>query len=1261
MATLYGVLENHISVLNSEVGKLNYPKIPKDVIETYHKFLEDIRVIAKEIPFRQKEIEHAKPSNRLVMTEIITEVTDSLRSIISTLIEKVERKLEKSKLNPYKEDTKERKFLDSIASHLRETGEISRDLLSKINLTQNQALDRYLVSILATKTRSNKYPWTYYVPTISDLKKDKLMDVYDNRETKDSKEIKEKYVHNFMTMIKQVYYMTKMNIRNISMIRLSSLNESSEMFTNYKTILEKLLFTTVDDEFVPGDYDSMSTLGSFSQLLGADNYNRILSYIRRDGEYFLDKNNKPTKTMKTETLIKYILIAIQKVSFNNVDQYTKFYDAIISFIENVLEANKNIADLSTITEVSDKEFNRSDLEARHNRVNNIFTFVKIRVDTVGSLVEPNQRYRVGLDRSRHVMYMGYEPYPDNIYDTTLSLKNEFKYLDSNETILPNNYLFGPFSYIFKPSDDNSTISNHKSMSPLLDNIKNGKSVCVIGYGASGSGKTTALVYAGFEKTRDKRNGILIHFCNFLRQTYGELEVSFLELEGNIKEFGNDAISNFKILPIPEEDKHQLNGDKSPKYIKEDIERQEYYYPRSFVVDPESGEWVLAEDPELDDVDGVKLNKGVSIGKYIVTIMDGKRSVQATTNNPVSSRSHMIIFVKFKNKKSDVARDKEPYLIICDFAGVENKFQCNNPEVLELFEKIKSQTKCKDTNVPKNQCKEFKNFYDVQDQIDLKLSSEDATYVPSPTTSLSITDPWMRATIVPIVNDPYRVDKFTNVAKSINPLLISAYKESKSSKDGVEKLSEFIQSVKNIADIISDREYPKYEELSNALTHTDLDVERWIKTFWSNFKVSKSTKNIVRGKKPHDRLMPEFIKNMYDIGLRADDYNNIYDKTLSDFRVKMKDTSRSMPANELRNVTEQIKSTVTSPLLTHLIDYMKAALLDLESQDSHNQQIIGKINTKNEIHESAKSYRGQALTQICDNRVKEGLFINDSLSYLRSFISHFVTGIQNSSGKLVNPKFIDECAPLQCNPNFEDCFGNTTVLDKHINDSSVIANEIRKRLCCVSKENKDIPGCKPKENCSDFEEITFCVFNVINLSKKANNPPPVPHIDISDLMMELNRLESIKTMLVMNKNINDDTIDTSVHPVYLNNIKNSNLLNDSMRGSLRGDDKKLILDTITILEGYKEGSNVHTTINALKLLIKIINTTNSLSVIGTMEFTDMISKFGLNRTTCNYKYQEEVILHGLKGEERKDVGTIIAEYKSFIINLHNKYNESIIES
>jgi hypothetical protein len=267
-----------------------------------------------------------------------------------------------------------------------------------------------------------------------------------------------------------------------------------------------------------------------------------------------------------------------------------------------------------------------------------------------------------------------------------------------------------------------------------------------------------------------------------------------------------------------------------------------------------------------------------------------------------------------------------------------------------------------------------------------------------------------------------------------------------------------------------------------------------------------------------------------------------------------------------------------------------------------------------------------------------------LEQLRRFISYFLTNISTShTSKLLNPKFIDACAPIQCNPNFENCFG----LDENIeNEKCVIADQIRNKLCD-----------SVEKNCNVFTDITFCLFNVINLNPKTNNPPPIPYIDISNLMGELIRLESIDQLVV--SDISDHSKNMYVHPSFLKEIYDSPLLeiNSKNPGTIKGEQLTRIRTLIEALQQTMR--DVEQVIETLKDLIDVINKINSLTLIGTLEFTDMIAKFGLNKMVCNYNYKKDMSSGVQTGSELLDIKQSLLTYKTQLNEIFSSYRESII--
>jgi hypothetical protein len=270
-------------------------------------------------------------------------------------------------------------------------------------------------------------------------------------------------------------------------------------------------------------------------------------------------------------------------------------------------------------------------------------------------------------------------------------------------------------------------------------------------------------------------------------------------------------------------------------------------------------------------------------------------------------------------------------------------------------------------------------------------------------------------------------------------------------------------------------------------------------------------------------------------------------------------------------------------------------------------------------EKSKFINLETAENICVKRVKEGLFINDSLESLRMVISQTIKSKLNSNR--IVPPFIDQCVAFQCNPYFEDCFGNTFEADD--SRKSVIMDEIKKKMC-------------DKEECDIYNNLNIAVFNVLNISKAANNPPPIPYTDISGLMIELLRLKTLKSKIY---DSNDDNINPILEEPYVRKVFLNDLLN---RETIKMYDKSAqdyIIKIVSILK--EENYTIEQHINNLNILITYINKINAVTSIGTMEFLDIIAKFGINKMICNFQLYDD------------------ADFKPFVEDLDTEIKETIL--
>ena len=305
----------------------------------------------------------------------------------------------------------------------------------------------------------------------------------------------------------------------------------------------------------------------------------------------------------------------------------------------------------------------------------ILTYVRIRSGTRENPDERMINKRYGITIANNTIGIDYKT-DDSTGDEGKKKKNASANATSNSNSASNtgefpvrHFVAGPFTRVFGYINDrqgqNKYISEH--CGEIIQRLKNNDVVFVIGYGASGSGKTSSLVYLKTE--RMKENGILLHMCSELGSAYlyAKLEVYELYIDGNDK-------SRRKL-----EFYFVFNGGDYKLFI-EDADKK-YMHQNRFTINRRTGEAI--KDHYFDS--------NSTLGDVITHMIADDRFEMATTNNPQSSRSHVLAVIKFGEDGSNVEQQQQqprrPVLIIGDFAGVENMFECNNTQVLDNFSRI----------------------------------------------------------------------------------------------------------------------------------------------------------------------------------------------------------------------------------------------------------------------------------------------------------------------------------------------------------------------------------------------------------------------------------------------------------------------------------------------------------------------------------------------------------------------------------------------
>jgi len=923
-------------------------------------------------------------------------------------------------------------------------------------------------------------------------------------------------------------------------------------FLNYKRYLES--HPLVSPPLESGEYYKGQTSKKISDLIMLeftldDDFLKNVSnqYYNQLTTHLYTKNNE--RYISIKKILMFLISCINKGISDNLSQNTELIN--ICYITTVDCLNKITAINNLIT-----GFHTTQIE---NDKDGVSTYLKIRIDNPK---ENNLNLSISLDNNYKSVYLKYNTNPNinkqleiqnkiqlikkdiisinlkqekyknkyNEYESDvktkikleadlLKLQTELKTLGIWDV---KNYVFGPFTQIFNHLSTNNQIAN--KLTNISNDLRNGKNVCIVGYGASGAGKTSTLIaLQTVEKGKrvKKEDGILIDLCKGflvsdedLLLTVSIKEILFTNTSKNICEMTENNICRDKV----------------------------------FVKSPDSRDWV---------------SDNQSMSEYILTTLEN-RKIKPTPNNPVSSRSHVIIFVKFTRGSETNGHDSHPLetsghetsghetsghetnvngnkfnsnLIICDFAGVENRFNC---EDITDFLKLENDKRINTDYVKffNEHCSPDNKYIDYNKKLIKNISNDFINFKSTPQ-NLKET---VKGGEVKVIND---------LIKQLNLFWES----------NREELLNIFYSDPNLIE-------------TNILKYLNTENKFGSKNFVFNF--------VVDGKQI----------------------------TISNPQTK-------------KQINKKILELSTQYLLTQLFTYFKQNVLK-----GNVANIFTVLNDKI-VYES------------CNERVKEGEFINKSLEDFRNAISKYV----NPSGKL--PEFNNECLPLQCNPMYEECFGNDQKENK-TSGSGVVKSQLLDVITDKLGNTNKI--------------IKFCIFNVVNLSGNKNHMIH-PYIDISDVVYEYNRLknyeyqhryfphfnpsetestfQSIFSLFSIINGYNGDNIN----PDVLNRISTIGLKNStSSQGSrpLGG-----ILNLDKFITGIKTSNNRDTILTNLNSIIDTITKYNSITSIGTMEYLDMMAKYGVNKTICNFNINVN--------DTNKNLNIIVDEYKLKINKyLENKY-------
>jgi len=249
-------------------------------------------------------------------------------------------------------------------------------------------------------------------------------------------------------------------------------------------------------------------------------------------------------------------------------------------------------------------------------------------------------------------------------------------------------------------------------------------------------------------------------------------------------------------------------------------------------------------------------------------------------------------------------------------------------------------------------------------------------------------------------------------------------------------------------------------------------------------------------------------------------------------------------------------------------------------------------------------------QICENRNVEGTFINDSLEKVRRTIKEIM--VEKNKDVLYNSvDFIDICLDTYC-PNHRNCFSMSSDPYPKETIPSIIFQEMMELLNTYS-------GKKYETKSQFYQDMVVGVFCVFNITRTANNPPPVPYIDMNALKTmfynkEKYTKENIQTLIDLLKKTQEKVSKYEDKIGYMKNTNEYKTSDDVIRELTNLFNKMKVEEQAILNEVFEKN---------IENFIQLFEKNNAASPIGTLEFVDQMAKFNAVNNICYIKDNEEI--------------------------------------
>ena len=1021
----------------------------------------------------------------------------------------------------------------------------------------------------------------------------------------------------------------------------------------------------------------------YGQLVEQEKYKLYKS------NYYKLKNIELKNIEPEQKLIVYISEFIKLLSMllenksiddgNNINIKYKMYEILLTYIISQYEILEKIVNkYIPLFELRDNIDFRNSIDEYIKEANdeNIITYLKIRNDEDKTGIY-NDRFNIKMNKQQNtepnkvmIEYMDDNfPYYKKNQDGGYELSDEINSMTENSNYDKNEalgtvdiakytykYLFGEFSNIFTPNLSNEEIA--QKMDIIKNKIKENKPVFMIGYGASGAGKTSSLIYF----KRNNENGILINLCNQLGATEG-----YSDIELKCKEFYHTTDVNTveapMIVNVPAD-----NGSVKFKYDGKDFRLSEEYKHTTH------HQYRMINKERNGIEKETVFEAGTLIGKVIIHLIDTDRFVKATTNNPNSSRSHTLVFVKL------IGKEKSGNIIIGDFAGVENTFACENPNTINAFLNVKRDD---GKGIPYYSTEAYKGNPDPLGVIEndtqiggAKIPKQCISKIESKDPIYDMNNPVIRESwgLSPDLIAYYSKDNHKKLKMAFD--IIRAYVGVQPGENETvieEKYNTSINNFKN--DLVSLTKETNFEQQKKSINNLFSKIKSDLLSYNTVFTLPLFFKYVIEDRNNNQIVDNNILKNEIIVvirkyGLSETGSNNGNHKNMINEIQSIIEKHKTEKINKI-NATKS-KLDKLNKIIDNIINNNQPTQQlggDGKKNNSRGNQVklIPKPNPKpsaanvaakppvisksaliSEINlyifkqhgsfpnllelikdlEIETSCRTGNSNVICVNRREEGYFINNSLTKVREVIKKILFE-KNKESINITPNFIDICFKNYC-PHRRNCFSFDTFgnLQTPNKTGSVIFDEIYKELQAQK-------GYKTPQEM--YKNIIISIFCVFNISRGANNPPPTPYLDINKFK-SIYYFENMFSGDGFQKNQEEfiaqgERIIKMISETFKDKVADLQTINSKSSNTIYN----LFVQVITYMKDPLNINQVQQTYNTLyktyvKELIDMIDNNNAVSAIGTLEFIDQITKFNTIKNTCvanDEKYLQPYLLENFE--------------------------------